>query len=221
MSRAGLNWESMSNEWIDVTVPVHNGMVHWPGDLPYRRQLTLSMDDGKIANLSQIECSAHTGTHLDAPRHFMPGGATIDAMPITATVGPARVIEIQDPETIRKTEVELHKPAKGERLLFKTRNSAYVWKTSEFLENYVYLPPDTAEYLASVGVLTVGVDYLSVGGFHTGSAETHRALLGAGVWVIEGLSLEHVEPGEYELVCLPLLLQGSDGAPARAILRRR
>jgi arylformamidase len=206
--------------WIDVTVTVCDGMAHWPGDLAYRRQMTATIAGGGGANLSQIELSAHTGTHMDAPRHFIEGGATIDSMPIEATVGRARVIEIRDPEMIRKTELEFYKPEKGERLLFKTRNSTHAWKTSEFQEKYVYIPPDTAEYLASAGVMTVGVDYLSVGGFQTGGKETHAALLGAGIWIIEGLNLEHVKPGDYQLVCLPLKLQGSDGAPARAIVRR-
>jgi arylformamidase len=157
---------------------------------------------------------------MDAPRHFIEGGATIETMPIEATVGRARVIEIKDPEMIRKTEVEFYKPEKGERILFKTRNSSHAWKTSEFQEEYIYIPPDTARYLAEVGVMTVGVDYLSVGGFKSGGPETHVALLGAGIWIIEGLNLEHVQPGDYQLVCLPLKLEGSDGSPVRAILRR-
>ena len=132
----------MPEAWIDVTVMVHNGMAHWPGDLAYKRELGMNMADGSIANLSQIECSAHTGTHMDAPRHFVAGGATIDTMPIEATVGRARVIEIKDPEMIRKTELEFYKPQKGERLLFKTRNSSRVWKTSEFQEDFVYIPPE-------------------------------------------------------------------------------
>jgi arylformamidase len=210
----------MPEAWIDVTVTVHNGMAHWPGDLAYKRQLTMSIAEGSIANLSQIECSAHTGTHMDAPRHFVDGAATIDTMPIEATVGRARVIEIKDPEMIRKTELEFYKPEKGERLLFKTRNSSRAWKTSEFQEDFVYITPEAADYLAAVGVMTVGVDYLSVGGFKTGGQATHVALLAAGIWIIEGLNLEHVKPGEYQLVCLPLKLEGSDGAPARAILRR-
>jgi arylformamidase len=210
----------MPEPWIDVTVPVHDGMAHWPGDLPYKRKLTESIAGGSVANLSQIELSAHTGTHMDAPRHFIEGAPTIDTMPIEATVGRARVIEIRDPEVIRKTEVEFYKPQKGERILFKTRNSSHAWKTSEFQEKYVYIPPDTAEYLAAVGVMTIGVDYLSVGGYQAGGKETHIALLGAGIWIIEGLNLEGVKAGDYQLVCLPLKLEGSDGSPARAILRR-
>ncbi len=101
----------MSEPWIDVTVPVLNGMAHWPGDLPYHRKLTQTLGvEGGQANLSQIELSAHTGTHIDAPRHFLEKGATIESMPITAMVGRARVIEIKDPEVIRQTAVAFYKP---------------------------------------------------------------------------------------------------------------
>lgn len=209
----------MSGKFIDVSVPLHNGMVHWPGDAPFDRLQTLHIAKGDICNLSQISCSAHTGTHMDAPRHFLKDGRGMETMPIEATVGPARVIAIHDPDLIRIAELEPHKIQRGERVLFKTRNSGHTWKKSEFQEKFVHIPQDTARYLAMCGVQTVGVDYLSVGGFETDSAETHQALLEAGIWIIEGLNLEHVEPGEYELICLPLKLVGSDGAPARAILR--
>ena len=210
----------MNNGWIDVSVMLHNGVVHWPGDLPYERKMTLEIAKGAEANLSEIACSAHIGTHVDAPRHFIEGGATIETMPVTATVGRARVIEVTDPEVISIRELKAHRPGRGERILFKTRNSAQLWNTDEFQKRYVYIAPDVAEYLVGARVQTVGVDYLSVGGFKSGGPETHRILLGAGVWIIEGLNLADIEPGDYELVCLPLKLQGSDGAPARAILRR-
>lgn len=194
-------------------------MVHWPGDAPFDRIQTLKIANGDVCNLSQFCSSAHVGTHMDAPRHFLDEGPGMEAMPITATVGPARVIAIRDPELIRVRELEPHRLAKGERVLFKTSNSEHCWKSDSFHEKYVHIPQDTARYLAECGVQTVGVDYLSVGGFETDSAETHRALLAAGIWIIEGLNLEHVEPGDYELVCLPLKMVGSDGAPARAVLR--
>ena len=142
-------------------------------------------------------------------------------MPIDATLGPARVIRIDDPELIRVSEIEPHNISAGERVLFRTRNSDSAWKTSEFQTSFVHIPADTARYLAAKNVLTVGVDYLSVGGFNTDGPQTHQALLGAGVWIIEGLNLGGVEPGDYELVCLPLKMVGSDGAPARAVLRKR
>ncbi len=210
----------MSGEWIDITVPLRNGMVHWPGDAPFERRPTESIANGAEANVSEISGSAHSGTHVDAPVHYLPGAPGIDAIPITATVGRARVIAIRDPELIRRGELEPHRIARHERVLFKTRNSADCWKTDQFQKKFVHIPSDTARYLVECGVETVGVDYLSVGGFETDGAETHKILLGAGIWIIEGLNLEHVEPGEYELVCMPLKIVGSDGAPARAVLRK-
>lgn len=210
----------MNSEWIDVSVPLRNGMVTWPGDAKFERSSTLQMAQGDPCNLSQISTTAHIGTHMDAPRHFLADGAGIETMPIAATMGRARVIEIADPEVIRTSELEPHHLAKGERILFKTRNSRDCWKTDQFQEKYVYIEPEAARYLAQRGIQTVGVDYLSVGGFKSGGPETHRILLGAGIWIIECLDLEHVEPGEYELFCLPLKIIGSDGAPARAVLRK-
>ena len=143
----------------------------------------------------------------------------MERMPLDATIGRARVIEIQDPESIKREELIPHEIGSGERVLFKTRNSPRCWQTDDFVEDFVYVSQDAARYLAEVGVRTVGVDYLSVGGFYKDGPETHHALLGAGVWVIEGLNLSEIEPGEYELICLPIKVQEGDGAPARAILR--
>jgi arylformamidase len=210
----------MSNDWIDISVPLRNGMVTWPGDAGFERCSTLQIANGDACNLSQISTTAHIGTHMDGPRHYLPGAAGIETMPITASVGRARVIEIQDQEVIPVAELEPHQLAQGDRVLFKTRNSEHVWKTDQFLKEYIHIPPETARYLAERGVQTVGVDYLSVGGFENGGPETHRILLRAGIWIIEGLNLEHVEQGEYELVCLPLKIIGGDGAPARAVLRK-
>jgi len=210
----------VSSEWIDVSIPLHNGMVNWPGDAPFHRLETLKIANGDPCNLSQFCSSAHIGTHMDAPRHFLADGHGMESMPLDAVIGPARVIAIQDPDLIRVKELEPHRLREGDRVLFKTRNSAHLWKTNDFQEQFVHIPQDTAAYLADLKVRTVGVDYLSVGGYETDSTETHQALLSAGIWLIEGLNLQHVEPGEYELVCLPLKLVGSDGAPARAVLRR-
>ena len=210
----------MKSEWIDISIPLHNGMVNWPGDAPFHRLETLKIANGDPCNLSQFCSSTHIGTHMDAPRHFLAHGHGIESMPLDATIGPARVIAIHDPDLIRVKELERHRLGSCERVLFKTRNSEHLWKTNDFHERFVHIPQDTAAYLADLKVRTVGVDYLSVGGYETDSAETHRALLGAGIWLIEGLNLGQVEPGEYELVCLPLKLVGSDGAPARAVLRR-
>jgi arylformamidase len=210
----------MSATWIDISVPLRNGMVTWPGDAPFERASSLEIAKGDPCNLSHISATSHIGTHMDAPRHYLAGAGGMETMPITASIGRARVIEIHDPEMIRVTELEPHRLGRGERVLFKTRNSTHAWKSDRFEENYVSIPPDSARYLAEHGIQTVGVDYLSVGPFRGGGPETHRILLEAGIWIIEGLYLEHVEPDEYELVCLPLKIIGGDGAPARAVLRR-
>ena len=206
--------------WIDISAPLRNGMVSWPGDAPFQRASTLEIAKGDSCNLSEISTTAHIGTHMDAPCHYLEGAAGMESMPIAASIGRARVIEIHDPEVIRTSELEPHHLAKGERVLFKTRNSEFCWNTDHFQEKYIYIPPGTARYLAERGVQTLGVDYLSVGGFETGGPETHRILLQAGIWIIEGLILKDVAPGEYELVCLPLKIIGGDGAPARAVLRK-
>jgi arylformamidase len=205
--------------WIDVSVPLRSGMVHWPDNPPVRIERMLDMESGDAANVSTISLGSHTGTHMDAPIHFVRGGEGIDRMPLDATLGRTRVIGIQDPESVKPEELEPHGIRRGERVLFKTRNSSRRWWTQDFIEDFVYVSQEAARYLADLGVRTVGVDYLSVGGFFRDGAETHQALLGAGIWVIEGLNLSGIEPGEYELICLPIKVEEGDGAPARAILR--
>lgn len=207
------------NPWIDISVPLHAGMAHWPDDRPFGRAETQTIANGDPCNLSEFSASAHLGTHMDAPRHYLADGAGIESFPISAGVGPARVIAIRDPELIRIHELKPYQLAAGERVLFKTRNSEECWTTPKFRETFVYIPHETATYLADCSVQTVGVDYLSVGGYDSDGPETHRTLLKAGIWIIEGLNLKDVEPGGYELICLPLKMVGSDGAPARAVLR--
>jgi arylformamidase len=141
-------------------------------------------------------------------------------MPLTTAIGRARVIEIGDPVSIKPEELMGHNIQRGERILFKTCNSARCWQTDDFVEDFVYIAHEAAQYLASLGAQLVGVDYLSVGGSHVDGPETHQALLGGGIWIIEGLNLSQAEPGIYDLICLPLRIVGGDGAPARAILRR-
>ena len=205
--------------WIDISVPLYPGMVHWPGDPDFQAELAKSLDQGDVCNVTKISTSVHIGTHMDAPRHFIRGGAGIEKLPLDAVVGPCRVLEIKDKESIKPDELRPHKLKPGERLLFKTRNSARAWRSPEFLKEFVYVSKEAAQFLVDCGVQTIGVDYLSVGGFFKDGVETHQALLGAPVWVIEGLNLARVKPGRYELVCLPVKIQGCDGAPARAIIR--
>jgi arylformamidase len=205
--------------WIDISVPIRTGMAHWPDNAPIVVERMLSLDRGDGANVSHLSLGAHTGTHMDAPVHFFADGAGIDALPFAAVIGPARVIEIADATAIRPEELRGHHLVDGERVLFKTRNSARVWQTDAFVEDFVYCSQEAATYLVEVGIQTIGVDYLSVGGYQRDGRETHRTLLAGGVWIIEGLNLATAAPGRYELLCLPLRLAGCDGAPARALLR--
>jgi arylformamidase len=206
--------------WIDVSVPLRSGMPHWPDNPAVRIERRLDIDRGDPANVSEMSLGSHTGTHMDAPLHFIADGKGLDEMELAATIGPARVIEIEDERAVGVTELEDKGIDAGQRVLFKTRNSAYAWESDAFVKDFVYISAEAARYLASARVRTVGIDYLSVGGYERDGEETHRALLDAGIWVIEGLDLSPVAPGDYELVCLPLKVLKSDGAPARAVLRR-
>jgi arylformamidase len=207
------------NDWVDISVPVRNGMVHWPGDPDFHIERATDQEKGDVATVSRMALGVHTGTHMDAPLHFIRHAASIDTMPLDATVGRARVIGIRDRKSIGREELVSHGISAGERILFKTANSEHSWDSDRFDEEFVFISRDGARYLAECGVRAVGVDYLSVGGYREDGVETHEALLGAGIWIIEGLNLKGIEPGEYELVCLPLRLIGAEGAPARAILR--
>jgi arylformamidase len=224
----------MSKPWIDITYPMRDGMVHWPGDPACHVSLFVKLGDpipgqpGKTipCNVTQLALSAHTGTHMDAPRHFVAKGRTMETMPLDAVIGPCRVIEIKHREAITVEELKPHKLKRGERVLFKTRNSTRSWrmaKTSTFDEQFIYIPAGTAQYLVDCGVMTVGVDYLSVGGWQKDGVECHQIMLGAKkpIWIIEGLVLTKIKPGKYDLICLPLKIVGADGAPARALLRAR
>lgn len=209
----------MASPWVDVSVTLRTGLVTWPGDPPAHVSHALSMERGDPCTVSFLEMGAHAGTHMDAPAHFVAGGIGIDQMPLDAGVGPARVILIEDHESIKPAELAQPSLRQGERVLFKTRNSERSWETESFLEDFVYLSAAAARLLVERHVGLVGIDYLSVGGFSVDGVETHEVLLKAGIWVIEGLHLGAVRPGPVDLICLPLKIAGGDGAPARALVR--
>jgi arylformamidase len=209
----------MPKAWMDISVTIKAGMAHWPDNPKIKVDKMLSMDRGDVCNVSVLSLGSHTGTHMDAPLHFIANGKSLDKMPLDATIGPARVIEIKDREAVKFEEIAKCKFKPGERILFKTRNSAKSWKSDNFDEDFVYISKEAAAFLAKSKIRTVGIDYLSVGGYRKDGVETHHALLGAGIWIIEGLNLSKVKPGKYELCCLPLKVLNSDGAPARALLR--
>jgi len=156
---------------------------------------------------------------MDAPLHFVHGGKGIDQVTLDVLMGNARIIEIDDGESIKVEQLQKHDIRCGERILFKTKNSSHVWQRDDFTEDFVYISTEAAKFLVERGVILVGVDYLSVGGYKRNGTEVHQALLGGGVWLIEGLDLSKVSAGDYELVCLPLRIVDGDGAPARAVVR--
>jgi arylformamidase len=199
-------------EIIDVSVPVRPGMAVYPGDPTVTLERVASLAGGDIANISRLALGVHTGTHVDAPVHFIDGAPAVDALPLDVLLGPARVVDLTSAERLDAAAfdgVDLPK-----RVLLKTRNSE-LWKLDSFAENFLSLTADAARVLVDAGVRLVGIDYLSIG-----DEAAHSVLLAADVIPIEGLDLRGVEPGEYELVCAPLKLVGSDGAPARVLLRR-
>lgn len=207
------------SQWIDVSIPLHNAMVHWPGDSPFEISRVKDIEQGDNVTLSQITMGAHSGTHIDAPKHFIRNGVDISTMPVNTMIGTARVIEIHDPHSINPDELVNHRIRRGERVLFKTRNSPNAWQTDVFTDDYVFVTKEAADYLSRIRVKVVGVDYLSVGAYKGDGSYVHRTLLGSGIWLIEGLDLSQLSPGKYSFICLPLRIQGGDGAPARAFLR--
>lgn len=204
----------------DISVPLRGGGVVYPGNPPISITAQQAISAGAGANVSRLDFGSHTGTHVDSPKHFFDDGAGVDSLSLDVLIGPALLIAFDDSVmSIGAAELRQHDLSGVERVLFKTRNSAWLSNgDAEFHRDYTYVAPDGAEYLASLGVKLVGVDYLSVEQFHSGHHRTHRTLLSAGIVIVEGLVLSAPPPGRYELYCLPLLLAGLDGAPARAVL---
>ncbi len=208
--------------WYDISVPIKQGMNYYPTD-PAPPKIYRYSDRalGGGVTMSFMEIITHTGTHIDAPLHFIADGSTISDMPVDATIGPARVIEIRDPQKIKVAELEQYNIKEGERLLCKTRNSPKTYTSPRFVEDYVYLDSPAADYLVKKGIILFGLDNITIGHAKDGDnvGHVHRTLLGAGVYILEDLALEKVPPGNYELLCLPLLMYNGDAGPSRAILR--
>ena len=206
---------------IDISVPIYTGMVFYPGDPGAAIEPVKSIAQGDSANLSQLSLGSHTGTHLDAPRHFENNRETVDKISLDVLVGPAKVVDLTGAgEFIFRDDLEQAASAGAERLLLKTANSK-LWANPEFTRDYVSLANDAADYLVAEGVRLVGIDYLSIERFKSENHYVHHTLLSSGVVILEGIDLAEVEPGEYELACLPLKILDGDGSPARAALISR
>ena len=205
----------------DVSLPLHPGMAQWPGE-QILDEAPLSRTPRDIANVTRLALTTHSGTHVDPPRHFVHNGATVDELPLERWVGPCYVADCRaaTPEIEPRDLEAAGVPPGTERLIIRTTNSD-LWTTrpDSFADRYVGLSHAGAAWLVARGVRLVGIDYLSIGPFHTTNAETHVELLGNDIIIIEGLDLRAIESGVYELLCLPLKIRGGDGAPARVALR--
>ena len=206
---------------IDISVPLYPDMPVWPGSAGIQLTQTSRLDKGDGVNNSKLICDVHIGTHIDAPLHYIKDGKSIEQLELEDLIGLAVVAYLPEAEIITKNVLEeLSLPEDTRRLLLRTRNSA-LWETGshQFQTNYVALTQDAAQWIVDHDICLIGVDYLSVQRYGE-DPQTHEILLSAGVIIVEGLNLARVESGLYELICLPLKLVGSDGAPARAVLRK-
>jgi arylformamidase len=202
----------------DISVPIRSGGLVYPGNPEIDIELQQAVARGASANVSTIRFGSHTGTHADAARHFFDDGQPVDKIPLDRLIGPALLLGFSDSiRSVGVSELREHDLRDHKRVLLRTRNSAFLSQT-EFVKDYTFLAPDGAQYLADKGVELVGIDYLSIEQFHSGHHRTHRTLLERSVVIVEGLDLSVPPPGEYQFICLPLRIEGCDGAPARAVL---
>jgi arylformamidase len=213
-----------TNGWIDVTATLDPATTPvYEGDAPMRFEFLKDMRKGDALTLSAYSLGAHSGTHIDAPMHFLRDGAPIDRVPLEPLIGPARVIDIPDDvQAIDAAELGRHSWRGAQRVLFRTRSSLRGWMESRiFHRDFAYIAPDGAQLLADAGVQLVGIDYISAEQFGAPAPRAHRILLGKGIPIVEGLALAGVRAGEYDLIVLPMKVAGHEGAPARAVMRPR
>lgn len=205
---------------FDISLPITNNLPVWPGDPSVSLTMTSSILKGDQCNITRIEMGTHTGTHIDAPYHFFKDGATIDTVPIETFIGPCFVVELDAKILIEKKDLQKYNLNGHSRILMKTRNSE-LWAKNicSFTKNYVALGNSAAQYLVELNTVLVGIDYLSIESFQSNGCQVHKLLLKNNITVLEGLNLSEVKAGIYELICLPLKLNGCEGAPARVLLR--
>lgn len=214
---------SIAGGWIDATATLDPAITPvYEGNAPLAFEFQLDMRKGDALSLSKLSLGAHSGTHIDAPQHFIRDGVSIDKVPLDALIGRARVIDIPDSvQSIDAAELNRHKWRDAERVIFRTRSAIRGWMTSPtFHHDFAYVAPDAAQLIADAGIKLVGIDYISAEKFGAAAPLTHRILLGKGIPIVEGMALESVVAGDYDLIVLPMKVGGHEGAPARAVMRK-
>ncbi len=204
--------------WIDITRTLTNGMIHWPSDTPFQWERISDITGPGTSNGSRISTGVHLGTHIDAPLHYIAGGKDVTELPLAKLCGPAIVVHVNAPRDVLVEDLEAAGVQRGERVLLRTANEA-LWLKPEFDENFFAISPDAAMWLVDHEAPLVGIDYMSVDHYHDTARPAHYALLGNDIIIVESLDLSQVEAGRYELVALPLKIAGSEGSPARVIIR--
>ncbi len=210
--------------WIDATATLDPATTPiYAGDAPLKFEFLKDMRKGDSFTLSAYSMGAHSGTHIDAPMHFVRDGASIEQLSLASLIGPARVIDIPDDvQSIDAVELNRHEWRGAPRVIFRTRSSLRGWMASPtFHRDFAYIAPDAAQLLADAGVQLVGIDYISAEQFGAPAPRTHQILLGRGIPIVEGLALGAVGAGDYDLIVVPIKVAGHEGAPARAIMRKR
>lgn len=210
--------------WIDATATLDPSATPvYQGDAPMKFDFLKDMRKGDGFTLSAYSMGAHSGTHIDAPMHFIRDGAAVDKVALEALIGPARIIDIPDSVQAIDARALTGVNWKGaERVIFRTRSALHGWMHSPtFHKDFAYIAPDAAQQLADAGVKLVGVDYISAEQFGAPAPLTHRTLLGKGIPIVEGLQLDSVPAGDYDIIVLPIKVAGHEGAPARAVVRKR
>lgn len=214
--------KSVLDEIIDISVELSKDTIIYPGDPKLEYGLMFSLKKGEIANVGYIKSGIHHGTHVDVPYHFRDEGRKLDQIPIEHWIGKTLVVDVTSADKCVKDTDLVNVPLKEyPRILLKTQNSLDYYQRSEFTEEFIYLDKSACELMAASGVMTVGLDYITVDPYGSKDFPAHHTLLDNGVCIIECIRLQNVEPGEYYLMCLPLKLQGTDGSPARAVLLKK
>ena len=205
---------------FDISIPVNSELPVWPGDPKIVLKRYQAISEGHASNNSKLSCSVHSGTHVDAPSHFIEDGITVDQLPLDVLIGPAFVADFPNADAVTPDSLKaLDLPKETTRLLIKTRNSA-LWSDPhhQFAPDFVAITPDAANWVVNRGIRLIGIDYLSIQRYKDLEPLTHETLLEAGIVIVEGLCLQNIQAGIYTLICLPIKLAGSEGAPARSVL---